>query len=237
MQTLRSTPRISLHKLGEYLGASPRRRRRILADQKYPSPYAGLRYARARAAIVEQLVGAQADQRLVEAALLALSARDDGSRWQLQADLGCIEALLAWLDLRGSVGGPRPMRWSAGDSAPARLAVRGVEISVRPDLHVQGVDRRGRATLGVVTLYFSKHHPLGAQGGLHAATALHRWAQAVHRGPVSPQTCQVVDVFARAVWAAPAHQQRRWAGLEVACEEIAQRWAQLPAPSSAMLAA
>ncbi|MCA9546160.1 MAG: hypothetical protein KC613_17265 [Myxococcales bacterium] len=229
----RSTPRLSLTKLAEYLGATPRRRRRIVADQKFPRPFAAARYGRARAALVEHLTGALDEAGLVQQ-VTAISAREDGTPWQLQDDLGCIEAMLAWLEVPVPSAGCRDdVTLRAAAQAPPRLVLGGLEVSVAPELLVGGKDRQGQAVRGAVKLYFSKHHPLGPVGGPAAATALHAWVGAVLNGEPTARWCRVVDVFAGQVWLAPPHRARRLANLELAAEEIAQRWPLLPVPEGA----
>ena len=51
-----SKPKISLNKLGEYLDATPSRRKKIIQDQQDPRPVITIRYQDARENITEILL-------------------------------------------------------------------------------------------------------------------------------------------------------------------------------------
>jgi hypothetical protein len=79
-QIEREVPRISVNKLGEYMTATPLRRRRIIQDQKRPKDYIVPRYTEAQDAIVAYLSAtARDDVRLLEAV-------DRLRSWWCQAD-------------------------------------------------------------------------------------------------------------------------------------------------------
>jgi hypothetical protein len=92
---------------------------------------------------------------------------------------------------------------------------------------LQMVDRKGNNRVGLLKLYFSKHHPLDERSGRYIATLLQSYAeQHLSRlGPVEPRLVRVVDVFAGTLFCAPRANTRRLSDVRLACEEIAERWA------------
>ena len=111
----------------------------------------------------------------------------------------------------------------------SRVDEQGVEaasIRVWPQVVLQSVDRHGQHRVGVMKLYFSKHHPLDERSGQYIATLLQAFAEQhlAPLGPVDPRLVRVVDVFAGREYLAPKARTRRLCDVQVACEEIAARW-------------
>jgi hypothetical protein len=104
--------------------------------------------------------------------------------------------------------------------------VAGVTISVRPEVILQMVDRRGEAKVGLLKLYFAKWHPLDERSGQYIATLLQSFAEQhlKHLGPVEHRLIRVVDVFAGTLFEAPKANTRRLHDVELACEEIGALW-------------
>jgi len=91
---------------------------------------------------------------------------------------------------------------------------------------LQAVDRNGHNKVGVMKLYFSKHHPLDERSGQYIATLLQAFAEQhlAPLGPVEPKLVRVVDVFAGREYLPPKARARRLCDVQLACEEIAARW-------------
>ncbi|MCG3125575.1 MAG: hypothetical protein CHACPFDD_00400 [Phycisphaerae bacterium] len=220
----RPGPRISVNKLGEYMIASPARRRRIVADQKRPREFIVTRYRDAVGAMLEFLAAGARDDRVITRAIANLEARAVSTDFQSQDRDLCIEALESFLDtvdqldLRGVTVRP-------GDSDAPPLLIGGVSVSVRPEIVVTGQNRNG-GTVGCVKLYLSKSFPLNGVAGAYIGAVLTRFAEEYLAGGATGdyRLCVVVDVFGQHVFTAPRAVQRRQADIEAACEEIALLW-------------
>ncbi|MDC0712229.1 hypothetical protein POL68_27425 [Stigmatella sp. ncwal1] len=225
MAEFRESPRVSVNKLGEYLTATPSRRKRIIHDQKHPCDPQYLRYPEAAQAITEFLCqglngGVLRDYQ--ERFFTTVPESDfEAQRLHLCSEaLDRFAALVPFLELEDTV-------LSAVGTEPPVLEVAGVTINVRPEVVLQGEDRHGQPTVGLLKLYFSKWHPLDERSGQYIATLLQSFAeQHLNRlGPVDPRRIRVVDVFAGAVFNAPRSTFRRLQDVERACEEIGALWA------------
>lgn len=224
-QRERYAPRISVNKLGEYLVATPRRRRRIISDQRTPPDCKVAWYAEARKAMARYVAGGLVDDAVLDAAISSLAAeRGKGSAW----DRANVERSVEALELFGDLGGDlelQGMEPELGMVAAPPLRVCGVVISVRPEVVLRGVDGAGRPTLGAVKLYLVKGRPLGPIAGGYVATVLSRYLAANGEGErVDRRRCFVVDVFAGDIYTAPGAFKSRMADVEAACEEIARGW-------------
>jgi hypothetical protein len=222
---VRSEPRISLNKLGEYMVATPRRRRRIIIEQKRPPDFQTARYTEAQDAIASFLAtGCNNDEVILEA-IRRLGASLPRTEWDAQRIQLCTEAIEAFMDF-DDFSLLEEMAVSRGMSDPPKLQIGGVGVSVRPDVTLQGSDRSGAPVLGAVKLYIGKTIPLDAQSGAFVATTLHQYVDQLlePEGAAAYRKCIVLDVFAGEMYEAPRAFQRRREDIEAACEEIARAW-------------
>lgn len=219
---MRNEPRISVSKLGEYLRATPRRRRSIVADQKNPKDFIVIWYREARQAVVECLLNDGDLDRLREAHLLledelAIVRDDSHHARRIQVSLEAIDAFadsmrehaLTTLDLE-----PTP-------PIDEQMVLGGVRISVRPDFLVR--TSRG---VGAVFLYFNKSHPLSEVTGAYVAALIHKFVRdhLGDEGKADRSACQVIDVMQGEVYVAPKSFKNRLKDVEAACLEIAAVW-------------
>ena len=218
-----NAPRISVNKLGEYLTASPVRRRRIIRDQREPRPFVVNRYRQARKAIRAYLKTGGAQPELIAEMAELLEAAEPESNFAAQDARCSAEALEAFMELAEALAlddvyierpsGPYPY-----------LSVAGVGVSIRPDLILRGVDGRGRPFAGAIKIHIAKTHPLSEEAGAYVATLLRRYLCQTESVGVSPAHCMVLDVFSHRIHRAPRAFRRRMGAIEAACEEIGQRW-------------
>ena len=159
---VRTSPRLSLSKLAEFLTASPLRQRSILVEQKFPKSYVTARYTPAEGAIARFLQ--TGDAAVIDDATATLEAAGAGTEWEADQNRLCAEAISAFLDVADDVLG-RGLVFERSENHVPSIAVAGVDVSVRPELLARDGDRRVR---GAVKLYFSKSHPLGDDGGAYS---------------------------------------------------------------------
>ncbi|MEX1365544.1 MAG: hypothetical protein AB1Z98_20620 [Nannocystaceae bacterium] len=223
-QRVRLHPRISANKLGEYMVSPPLRRQCIIERQKYPCTFIGAYYEPAREAIVDFIVG-----RIDRGALLRrteqLVAGPHESTYAMHRAHGCAEAVLHLLDLEPRLD-LRGLTPHTLEQPATKLEVAGVDVSVYPDVVLQGVDARGRPVVGAIKLHFPKSHPHTEASAQYVATLLRMYAKErmSDRGRVCEDACIVVDVFAGRVLTAPRGYQRRWRDIGAACDEIRRLW-------------
>jgi len=205
--------------MGEYVVASPSRRRAIVREQKRPRDVIVARYREVYPAAVRHLAGeANAD----DLAALAdeLEAMQAGSDWQAQDNALSAEALDAFVAIKSNLNLIR-YTVSAGDFDPNSIQLQGVSISVRPEVHVTTVSGR----TGAIKLYLSKTHPLPAEAGLAAATLVHALLRdGLGLSDTRHSDCMLVDVFAGRIYIAPANFKVRMRDVDAACEEISRAW-------------
>ncbi len=223
----RRAPRISVNKLGEYMTASPLRRRRIIADQRRPRSFIVPRYVEAQQAIVKALTRPEYDDGWLASEIERLESAPSATHWEGQRKLLCAQALRAFSNHRGNLN-LSDVEAASGSSEPPRLELSGVEISVRPEVLLVGHDRKSpRLARGALKLYFSKSIPLSEEAGLYIASALRQFVTQHLTGPgeiAEPRHCRVIDVFGGQIFSAPRSDRRRTQDLQAACQEIARAW-------------
>ena len=220
----RTHPRISINKLGEYVTARPRRRRRVIHDQKYPPTFQVTRYNQAQSAMSKFLANAGEDK-LIHDTIEELANAEPKSTWDAERIQSCTNALDSFL----KVYDPTLIegyKVEVGEPRPPKLEIAGVQVSVRPDLILRGTDRKGNPTVGAIKLYIAKTKPLDDESGLIIATSVHQYIEHISPDDVKVplQASMVVDVFAQKIYHAPRAYISRRKDIEAACEEVARAW-------------
>jgi len=222
-QEVRLHPRISANKLGEYLVSPPLRRQCIIERQKYPCAYIGAYYEPARSILVDFIGGVIDRGQMLERADLLVESPHE-STYAMHRAHGCAEAVLRFIDLepRLDLRGMSPVMVERHD----KLDVEGVDVSVYPDVVLEGRDAKQRPTVGAIKLHFPKSHPHTEASAQYVATLLrmHATLAMSERGRVIEDACIVVDVFAGRVLSAPRGYRRRWRDIGAACQEIRRVW-------------
>lgn len=221
----RNGPRISINKLGEYLVATPGRRRTIIAAQKRPSDFIVIRYREAVEAITAFLeLGAQ-DEALIIRAIQQLESKQVTSDFQDQDRDLSIQALESFLDITDAIC-VQGATIARGEPAPPQLIIEGVNVSARPEIVLTAQDRSGNSAVGVIKLYLSKSFPLTTDAGEYIGALLQQYAteHLSANGRCDYRMCQTIDVFARQIHLAPRAHIRRRSDIQAACQEIARAW-------------
>lgn len=225
-QSVQTTPRVALHKLGLYTTADARQRRAIVKDQKRPREFAAMRYFDAREAMIDHLLDGETDPAALFLVIEYLASGYLGSGWASQNAALCIEALshfLRWTDYSPWKG----MTLERGPEDPPPVSLCGVWVDVQPDIILRGENRNGRPIVGAIKLHLSKTQPLDAEAGRNIAAMLQHYATSTLARPgeiASASRCLIWDVFEGRIHTAPKAFLNRIHVMEACCEEIAFRW-------------
>ena len=223
---IRTEPRVSVNKLGEYMTATARRRKGIIETQKSPADFIVPRYDPATSAIAQSIVE-QSPSAILEA-FDRLDRELPKTKWTDQRNSDCQEALEKFRTIRPEL--QRRLGSSSltlGTNTAPKLSVSGVDISVRPEILVRNEDRDGTPLFGAVKLYLSKTYELDENSAQYVGTVLHQYIEQFvvdDDGQADHRACCVVDVFAQKIYDAPRAFRARRKDIEAACEEIALRW-------------
>ncbi|CAN5660519.1 hypothetical protein BH11BAC1_BH11BAC1_26080 [soil metagenome] len=215
----------SLNKLGEYLEASPTRRKRIVLDAKYPEQFITTRYKEARDAMKVFLVGKKDEDYLLEKKKYFEEKKSE-TDFQEQDNKLSGEAIQSFLETE--------MPFTEGTDFIAYtesklITIQGVEVSIYPDLIVRK-SSGGLVTVGAIKLHLSKSNNLSEESqkviaaiichyvGLHVASK---------EEPANNKLCFSFDVFSKDIECSPTSFKTRMQKIEAACEEIALWWGKL----------
>lgn len=220
-------PRISVNKLGEYMTATPARRRQIVRDQKHAPAFKAARYRLAREAIASLIASGMAERERALGVAEGLRQDAGGSDFALHDRANSADAIDAFVGLCGGIGIDGLVAVAADARCGDAIELAGVRVVARPDALL--LDPRSGAAVGCVKLHFAKTQPLDDKGAGYVATALraHLERNLSAPGAVRPSRCYVVDIATRRIHAAPRAGKRRLDDLAAACEEIKDRWERL----------
>ena len=214
-----SSPKISLNKLGEYMSATPARRRRIIEDQIAPKDFIASRYSDAREGIVDCISGKISEDELAQIAE-DLRNKEYDSKFISQDKNLSADAIDGFLEISDQI--PENYRF---EKVPANekstFQISGVDVSVRPDVYIKNDENQ---LVGAVKIHFPKSNPLTTASGEYVATALKVFIQEGAKNQVDHKLCLVVDVPSSSVITAPKAGKKRMNDIEAACEEINSQW-------------
>jgi hypothetical protein len=223
---VRKAPRVSVNKLGEYLTATPARRKRIIHDAKYPSTFMVARYTVAENAIADWICSGGADELLLDQAIATLRNGEPASNFARSRRDCCVTAIANAARLGEQLQLPTGRVTYVRSNKASPLLFGDLGVSVRPEVLIYTGQGEGRR-LGGIKLYFSKQHPLTQQSAGYITTLL--WQSLVIRSAhdlllLDHNQIKLVDVFAGTVFTLPKSHKQRLKEIAAACEEIAERW-------------
>lgn len=218
-----SKPKISLNKLGEYLDATPSRRKKIIQDQQNPKAFITIRYQDAR----ENITGFLANNMVDEAGFLeaAQDLRDTigGTEFSLQDKRNSADAMENFLEVSDSISLDGLVAEKVDKTTSSVIEFAGVDVSIRPDVILK--DKETGDVKGAVKLHFPKTTPLTEKSAPYVAAVLKVYLGAEDADShIQPENCYVIDISTKKVFKAGKAHKNRIRDIEAACEEIEARW-------------
>ncbi len=224
-------PRISGNELARYLTTDDAAKRRtIVEDQSKPNPFKVPLYSLAENHITDAIAGGLVDLDKLLKSTDRIRNMPSPSDWYERRNRLCSEAIEAFVEMNRELN-IHGCKLFEGDKTQApKLEVKGVDVSVRPEILLTHEDRKGKLTEGAIKLYIKKE-PLTDEAGKYVATLLRKYVEEfpMFGYECNRSYCYVVDVFAGRVFKAPYANKQRWHSIEAACEEIRNRWYRLSA--------
>lgn len=213
------TSKISLNKLGEYMTATPARRRRIVEDQINPKDFIASRYSDAREKISSFIAGNIREEDLIDAAE-NLRNQDYDSKFIAQDKNLSADAIDDFLEISDQLPSGYIFEKVPANEVSS-LMISGVTISIRPDVYIKNENNK---LIGAIKLHFPKSNPLTTTSGEYVATALRTFMQENDSNVIDNKLCVVVDIPSFNVISAPKAGKKRMNDIEAACEEIDARF-------------
>lgn len=222
----RPEPRISVASLGEYLAASPSKRRAILTKQKKPSDIILIYWQEAQEAITEYFVVPPVDgffdpffQQLQSKAMVADKTQTK-TRYQWNS-----RAITSFIN-HGITHGEGWVYSRLPKNFSGYVNLGKTSVSIRPELLVQHGSK-----YGFVKFLFKNpdKNLINDRSRESVASLLHRYGteNPLDNATLDRKLCRVVDVFQGSVTEAPKNYISRLKDVEAACQEISAQWPSL----------
>lgn len=219
----RKNPRISLNKLGEYLGATPARRKQILVEQKKPRTFQVYWYQEASNAIRNALVsGIEVEGTLLER---ANTLREFGaSDHEITRNNTNAEAIEAFVDMINDLS-MDDYDFEIYKDTLKEFSFGGVAISIKPDMILKPAGQAKNHKTGSLKLHFSKNSTFSSDIGQSISSVIyHYMTQIQNIDNHSHKYTMLVDIFNKKIHYAKVHYKKTLKEIEAACEEIRLRW-------------
>lgn len=214
------------------MSASFARKRAILQEQKYPQAVAMVRWGAAERPVAQFVAQGGTDLGFIDKHIETLRKQTFDTDFKNQNRDLCVAALESFkllsnqLDFTKFSASLGPMQ----QSLP--VPIHGVNVSVLPQVLLRGVTQSGKRIIGGVKFSFPKSHPLNTVSADYLSVLVH-WHCEYHLanlGKPDLRICRAVDIPTATKFDPPASYKRRRRHIEEACDEIMQRWPNVPPP-------
>lgn len=223
---INEAPRISINKLGEYIYATPARKKRILMDAKFPSEIITTRYAPVQNAAIEYFTATKKDIEVFNRVKQILLQKPTENDHQKEKVKSCIQALNHLSDCTSSKLIPY-IEFPAikGYKDCKATTINDVLISLRPEILLLNTETN--ILKGAIKLVFSKNHFLSIQEGQCIAGLIKFYLEKHLNVKCKYKECLVLDVFSKRVIYAPTKNDWTLGKIESACIDIKNIWPSL----------
>jgi hypothetical protein len=221
-------PNISVNQLALYMNSKAAKKREILHQRKYPDDdfNPGIFHRESRDEISLYLSGGAIDTSGLHSRLKILSqtaAPKVGTQRRINANIDSIERFLEMLD-QVDLG---VANVSLGHNNPPKLTYYNVKVSVRPDLILHGVDKKGRTLKGAIKLQLSKAGSFDDDMAKTVSAVVQQYlSDYVHNGEeiIHAPYCQVIDIASGKVFPGVKAITQRLKDVAAECQNIAAIW-------------
>jgi len=227
-------PRISANKLAEYMSSTSfARKRAILQEHKFPQKVAMVRWTQAENPVTQFVTQGSTDLSIIENQIQKLQALNLDTEFKIQNRNLSVEALQKFQLLSNQLDLSKFNRHSGLSNKGARISINGVEVSVFPQVILEGVTKKGEKVVGGVKLSFPKSFPINAKSAEFLSTLIHWHCEVFlsNFGKPDLRLCYAVDIPTANVFKPPTTYKRRRQQLAEACKEIVQRWDKVDPPT------
>ncbi len=225
--------KMTLEKIGEYLSASPRGRKRVIQELNRKSNLIETDFSEAKNAIARFIAYGDGNEEVIYSEISRLEKKLAMSELQKEQVNLSIDALESFLDVADELVIKEYEFLREDPSIPTTLLISGVTIDVSPEIILRKMDLETGSQVGAVKIYFSKNFPLSDNAGKYMATILFQYLEAhfADVGAADYTNCYVIDVFNQKVYRTPRFNKRYRSDVQAACEEIARAWAFIIKPN------
>lgn len=219
--------KITVEKLGEYLAATPRGRKRVIDNLGKKETTINADFNEAKNAISRFIAYGDGNEEVIYSEITRIEKKIPISDLQReQLDLS-VDSLEAFLDIADQLLIKDYDFLREDPSIPTSLLISGVTIDISPEIILRKMDLETGSKVGAVKIYFSKNYPLSDDAGKYMATLLYQYIVSHFSdiGMADYNNCYVLDVFNQKVYRTPRFNKRYKSDVHAACEEIARAWA------------
>ncbi|SFQ30807.1 hypothetical protein [Parafilimonas terrae] len=219
-----SFPHISVNKLGEYVYATPAKKRSILKTMKYPSSFKLGRYPEPQSAFIHFMADEKHDIGIFEKKKQQVAGKKITSDWVKTNIPCCLEALDHLINCSSTLLVPY-LRFNAEKGLPPQnqnTTIQNVIVHIKPEVVL--LDAKTKEIKGAIKLVLSKTRHIDLPEANIIAASIKNHLESLYKIKLKPENCIVIDVFHRRKYTAPKFIQTAKMQIKLACNEILTAW-------------
>lgn len=221
----KSTPKISVNKLGEFLTANHHRQRKILESFKYPNDnrFTYTYYSDARRAIIAYFQS-KFNHDILEKCIGFLHGKEKSNDFQEIEISSSIEALELVLNTDSI---DESFEYSLYDNINNTLIIEGVEIIVNPEILIRKPNSKGESKFGIGKIHISKNTELSMETSKYIAAILYLYAEKniqYENETLDNKLCLSYDIFRDNIISCPNGVKRITNDVVAGCKNINAIW-------------
>ncbi|OIR01324.1 hypothetical protein GALL_166120 [mine drainage metagenome] len=218
------SPHISVNKLGEYIFATPAKKRSILKTIKFPSTFKNARYPEPKSAFLHFMADSTHNKETFEQKRHQLLTKAAVSDWEKNKRKCCLEAIDHLIACSETILVPylKYVAEKGLSNTDYDTEIGGVTLHLKPDTLL--VDKKTKKITGFFKLIFSKSRNVEWNEATISAGAIRNHVEKTFVIKLKPENCLVIDVFNRRKHNAPKFLQINKVHVKMACAEIADIW-------------
>jgi hypothetical protein len=229
-------PQITVRYLADFMGGSERKRRSVIEGCKYRPIAKLVQHKEATAAISNALQGGAVDTKALQdkAEFIRNKLADD--EFEALTNESNADYVDKFAEVYASIKLPNA-EILPGKVFPA-FKISGVKIRFTPHLLLTRIDKTNKQRRGAFMLRYAKGKALPPNVGEYqsaAAFGILKDHFPEEGSEADKSICITLDAYSGTLYPAPGSSATMFANMKAACQTIAERWPNIPAPKGAIL--
>lgn len=229
-------PRISVQALAEYMAASERGKRTIAQSCRFRAKMRLIQYNEGKLAVAQFVRKGDGNIETLKNKADQIANKLAEEDYEVSVNEHNADLVRSFADVATDIDLPDAEIGKGADFEA--IEINGVMVTMRANLTFSRLTRTNKQKVGAMMFRYGKGKSTSDAIGTNQAAAIFGFLRAseLDAGEEPERAlCRVVDLRTGATFVAPGDSVNIWNDMKAACASIAERWANIPKPTGAVL--